>query len=84
MRDAERRDQQREGDEEPRPADHSAVDGTLHRPPPHSATAVWGHGGCDSGGYSRPLRVPAVMPDAATILLVDDEDSIQKLLTYPL
>src|SRR5256884_2711523 len=24
------------------------------------------------------------MPDASTILLVDDEDSIQKLLTYPL
>jgi DNA-binding response OmpR family regulator len=24
------------------------------------------------------------MPDAATILLVDDEDSVQKLLTYPL
>src|SRR5436190_6890325 len=24
------------------------------------------------------------MPDATTILLVDDEDSIQKLLTYPL
>src|SRR5690348_5365480 len=24
------------------------------------------------------------MPDAATILLVDDEDAVQKLLTYPL
>ncbi len=24
------------------------------------------------------------MPDSSTILLVDDEDSIQKLLTYPL
>ena len=24
------------------------------------------------------------MPDSATILLVDDEDSVQKLLTYPL
>src|SRR6476646_4235082 len=24
------------------------------------------------------------MPDAATIMLVDDEESIQKLLTYPL
>ena len=24
------------------------------------------------------------MPEASTILLVDDEDSIQKLLTYPL
>src|SRR3954466_876100 len=24
------------------------------------------------------------MPDASTILLVDDEDSVQKLLTYPL
>ena len=24
------------------------------------------------------------MPDPSTILLVDDEDSVQKLLTYPL
>ena len=24
------------------------------------------------------------MPDSSTILLVDDEDSVQKLLTYPL
>ena len=24
------------------------------------------------------------MPDAATILLVDDEDAVQKLLTFPL
>jgi DNA-binding response OmpR family regulator len=24
------------------------------------------------------------MPDSATILLVDDEESVQKLLTYPL
>ena len=40
-------------------------------------------------GYSRdgPLRKPArqaEMPDSSTILLVDDEDSVQKLLTYPL
>src|SRR5205085_10024575 len=41
-------------------------------------------------GYSRPeVRKRArqarfAMPDASTILLVDDEDSIQKLLTYPL
>src|SRR5436190_58187 len=35
-------------------------------------------------GYSRsaPRRLP--MPDSATILLVDDEESVQKLLTYPL
>src|SRR5207245_11640855 len=42
-------------------------------------------------GYSRPAagrRVryanDAGMPDSSTILLVDDEDSIQTLLTYPL
>src|SRR3954469_20619854 len=40
-------------------------------------------------GYSRceAPRTPAgspTMPDSSTILLVDDEDSIQKLLTYPL
>jgi DNA-binding response OmpR family regulator len=28
--------------------------------------------------------MPATMPDVSTILLVDDEDSIQKLLAYPL
>src|SRR5580765_3352314 len=35
-------------------------------------------------GYSRsaPRRPP--MADSATILLVDDEESVQKLLTYPL
>src|SRR5689334_620912 len=42
-------------------------------------------------GYSRSIapRTPVgrhapKMPDSSTILLVDDEDSIQKLLTYPL
>jgi two-component system, OmpR family, response regulator len=29
-------------------------------------------------------RAQAGMPDSSTILLVDDEDSVQKLLTYPL
>src|SRR6188768_1234345 len=28
--------------------------------------------------------MPATMPDVSTILLVDDEDSVQKLLAYPL
>ncbi len=42
-------------------------------------------------GYSREGRLTAPtpggdapVPDSSTILLVDDEDSIQKLLTYPL
>jgi DNA-binding response OmpR family regulator len=41
-------------------------------------------------GYSRTVaprwhgRHVADMPDSSTILLVDDEDSVQKLLTYPL
>jgi DNA-binding response OmpR family regulator len=38
-------------------------------------------------GYSRDglsQAVPGRMPDSSTILLVDDEDSVQKLLTYPL
>ncbi len=39
-------------------------------------------------GYSRyglsQAAPTAVMPDSSTILLVDDEDSVQKLLTYPL
>jgi DNA-binding response OmpR family regulator len=42
-------------------------------------------------GYSREGRLTAVtpggettVPDASTILLVDDEDSVQKVLSYPL
>src|SRR6185369_16961614 len=37
-------------------------------------------------GYSRATRPPAgaAMPDSSTILLVDDEDAVQKLLAYPL
>ena len=31
-----------------------------------------------------PFRVTATMPETSTILLVDDEDAIQRLLTYPL
>jgi DNA-binding response OmpR family regulator len=48
----------------------------------------------DIQGYSRSRitrhqapagrRQPADMPDSSTILLVDDEDSVQKLLAYPL
>ena len=32
----------------------------------------------------RPAGSTKAMPDLSTILLVDDEDSVQKLLTYPL
>jgi DNA-binding response OmpR family regulator len=32
----------------------------------------------------RQAKEPADMPDSSTILLVDDEDSVQKLLAYPL
>jgi DNA-binding response OmpR family regulator len=41
-------------------------------------------------GYSKEARTRRgqadwkTMPDSSTILLVDDEDSVQKLLTYPL
>jgi DNA-binding response OmpR family regulator len=37
-------------------------------------------------GYSkrRTWTAGAVMPDSATILLVDDEEAVQKLLTFPL
>ena len=31
-----------------------------------------------------PLSLPAAMEQRPTVLLVDDEESIQKLLTYPL
>ena len=35
-------------------------------------------------GYSRRRAGDSIMGDASTILLVDDEESVQKLLTYPL
>src|SRR6201997_3631997 len=38
--------------------------------------------GRGSGRLRFHVKTP--MPDAATILLVDDEDAVQKLLTYPL
>ena len=31
-----------------------------------------------------PLSLPAAMEQRPTVLLVDDEESVQKLLTYPL
>jgi len=40
--------------------------------------------GGDSGAIVRPPLGRPVMPDSPTILLVDDEESVQKLLTYPL
>src|SRR5438105_10296491 len=46
-----------------------------------------GSGASRYPGYSRrptPRDTVARMPNPATILLVDDEESIQKLLTYPL
>src|SRR5436309_1210864 len=36
------------------------------------------------GTALRKPRLKAAMPDPSTILLVDDEDSVQSLLTYPL
>src|ERR687893_1629661 len=49
-----------------------------------------GAGAAPCRGYSREglgearLAVIAPVPDSSTILLVDDEDSVQKLLSYPL
>ena len=40
--------------------------------------------GRDSGAIVRRPLGRLLMPDSATILLVDDEESVQKLLTYPL
>src|SRR5256714_2341503 len=36
------------------------------------------------GRHGQNFHVETPSPDAATILLVDDEDAVQKLLTYPL
>src|SRR5581483_1418080 len=38
----------------------------------------------DDGSAGIPFPVKTPGPDSATILLVDDEDAVQKLLTYPL
>jgi DNA-binding response OmpR family regulator len=83
--DAERRDQEREADEEPGAAVEAAVDRALGRAaPPPAPPCVWGPLRGDTRAIvDRPFG-RLVMADSATILLVDDEESVQKLLTYPL
>src|SRR4029453_16173643 len=44
----------------------------------------WGRLGRDTRAIVRRPLGRLHMPDSATILLVDDEESVQKLLTYPL
>ena len=87
-------EEQERGDEDDRDLAHEAhvdraLDGAAPRPPRCRAEA----GGLHPGGYSKagqaitPQASPpliAEMPDSSTILLVDDEDAIQSLLTYPL
>ena len=84
------RDHERQHQHERRGADQASVDGTLERAAARSPAelsetsrlhcrAIVGR-----GWQARAARTTAGMPDSSTILLVDDEDSIQTLLTYPL
>ena len=84
----------REREERGEVADEPQVDGPLDRATPRPPLARAEAGGLHAGGYSRAgqartsalgARQPSQMPDSSsTILLVDDEDAIQSLLTYPL
>ena len=55
---------------------------------PASSVAGWAGPGRGEGysSFDDPVaaQLPGAVTGAATILLVDDEDSVQKLLTYPL
>src|SRR5581483_3711499 len=78
--DAEGGDQEREPDEEPGAAVQTAVDRALGRATAPPAPR-WGAFGRDTRAIvDRPLGRLA-MAESATILLVDDEESVQKLLT---
>ena len=82
--DAERGDQQRKADEQPGTAVEAPVDRPLWTTAPPPPGAGGWRFGRDSGAIVRPPLGRPVMPESATILLVDDEESVQKLLTYPL
>ena len=74
-----------------RAAIEPAVDGPLERAAPRAAPLRWQAGrlprrsivGRGIGRHPR-FHVKTPSHDSATILLVDDEEAVQKLLTYPL
>ena len=89
-RDREGRQQERERDEEPGPAVGASADRPVERAAPRAAPPARRRGEPTCRGYSRrtdscprPAGVREC-PSLPTILLVDDEDAVQKLLTYPL
>ena len=86
-------EQQRERQERREVAGEPEVDGPLDRAAPRPPLARAEAGGLHAGGYSRAgqartsalgARQPQMPDPSSTILLVDDEDAIQSLLTYPL
>ena len=91
-REREDEDHERTGEQQGYVPDEPGVDRPVDRAPPWSPPGTDGAGRLHAGGYSRRGQASAcsdataiTMSDSsATILLVDDEDSIQKLLTYPL
>ena len=85
--------QQRERQEGRKVAGEPEVDGPFDRAAPRPPLARPEAGGLHAGGYSRAeqartsalgARQPQMPDPSSTILLVDDEDAIQSLLTYPL
>src|SRR5439155_16154407 len=85
---AERGEQERQRHEQPRPPVQPAVDGALKRAPTRPTTLPgWAdgrHGTAIVGRREYGRQAADSMPEPATILLVDDEDAVQKLLAYPL
>src|SRR5262249_48374485 len=89
LSDAEGRYEQGNSDEQPGTPVEPGVDRPLERAGartrPHGRP-IRGHAEAIVGSRDRDLgrHTALAMADSSTILLVDDEDSVQKLLTYPL
>ncbi|HVM68663.1 MAG TPA: response regulator, partial [Gaiellaceae bacterium] len=92
--DEQRREEERQRDEEPGAADGARVDRAVGLRAPRAAPAWRARSGGRRRGAGRrhgarsvrrrPARTMRGMADTSTILLVDDEDAVQKLLRYPL
>ena len=90
-RDRERQESDGDDEDERRDASKARVQGSRSRAAARPLTHGARPGRLHGAGYSRspqPTRAERAkavgMQDSSTILLVDDEDSIQTLLTYPL
>ena len=82
--DRECRGQERDGDDDPGHPVQAPADGALDRAGTCPARAARGGEGLGNGAAIVGRAYPRLMSNPATILLVDDEEAVQKLLAYPL